>query len=146
MGLSKPGIIVDANVFHKFVTKHEDSLPIHKCIKKQKLKLVYGNDEKSIDEIKRSPKMKKMIRDLQRATYRVESKEMKEEIDCTRKINKTPIKSNDTHILAIALVEKKARLLFGGDTNLHKDFTDHRIINNPRGSIYQDKTHINLLP
>ena len=61
---------------------------------------------------------------------------------CTRKVNKTPIKSNDTHILAIALVEKKARLLFGSDTNLHKDFTNPRIINDPRGSIYQNKTHI----
>ncbi len=53
MGLSKPGIIVDASVFHKFVDmNHEDSVPIHKCIKKQKLTLVYGNDKKSIDEIK----------------------------------------------------------------------------------------------
>ena len=35
MGLSKPGIIIDANVFHKFVNaNHKDSLPIHKCIKK----------------------------------------------------------------------------------------------------------------
>ncbi len=93
--------------------------------------------------------MKKMIIRLQRATYRVESKEMKEKIDLTRKINKTSIRSNDTHILAIALVERRARLLFGGDKgdkDLHEDFTDHRIINKPRGHIYKNKTHINLLP
>ncbi|MDE0518017.1 MAG: hypothetical protein OXH36_00455 [Bdellovibrionales bacterium] len=46
MGLSKEGIIIDAEVFHKFVDQeHRDLKPIHKCIEKQILKLVYGNDE-----------------------------------------------------------------------------------------------------
>jgi len=87
--------------------------------------------------------MKKMIAQFKEngVAYQVNSKEY------MQKMEKTDIKSNDTHILAIALKEKKARLLFSGeDKKLHKDFTNPQIINNPRGQIYKNKTHFSLLP
>lgn len=154
MGLSKNGIIVDAEAFHKFTNKdHEDSKPIHKCIEKQALKLVYGDDEKSLDEIKRDSRMFSILRTLAKdgAVYQANSKGKKKEIDDNNRfVNGTKLKSKDTHIIAIALAEKKARLLFSvsrGDTKLHKDFTNPKIIKDPLGKVYQKYSkHSDLLP
>lgn len=45
------------------------------------------------------------------------------------------IKSDDPHVLAVARISG-ARLLFSNDHRLHKDFTNNKLINNPRGKIY----------
>ncbi len=154
MGLSKKGILVDAEAFHKFVDpEHEDSKPVHQCIQKQTLILVYGDDEKSLEEIQKDSCMLKMVSLLKNSggAYQTSSKEKKKEIDNNnRVINNVTLKSNDTHIIAIALVEEKSRLLFsrsGGDKKLHEDFTNSEIIKKPRGKIYQEyKKHSKLLP
>lgn len=155
MKLSKKGIIVDAEAFHKFVNiNHRDSKPVHQCIEKGKLKLVYGDDEKSKNEIKRDSRMIDILRRLAKdgAVYQANSQEKKKEIDDNeRVINGEKLESNDTHIIAIALVEKNSRLLFsvsGGDRKLHKDFTNPKIVKNPRGKVYQEysKKHLSLLP
>lgn len=44
-------------------------------------------------------------------------------------------RSNDEHIIAIALVSG-ARLLYSDDRRLHEDFRDARLLDNPRGRIY----------
>ena len=84
MRLSKKGIIVDTEAFHKFVDiNNEDSKPVHNCIKKGALKLVYGNDEKSLNEIKRDNRMTSILSKLMKtgAAYQIRSKEKKKEID-----------------------------------------------------------------
>jgi len=43
--------------------------------------------------------------------------------------------SNDSHILALAQLSG-ARLLFTNDHNLHKDFKNKQVIDQPRGKIY----------
>ena len=53
------------------------------------------------------------------------------------------IKSDDEHILALALVSG-ARLLFSGDKDLHDDFKNPNIIS-PRGNVYQKPKHAGLL-
>jgi hypothetical protein len=52
--------------------------------------------------------------------------------------------SNDYHILALALVTR-VRLLCSHDKKLHADFTNPQVINNPRGHIYQNRSHDRLL-
>lgn len=52
--------------------------------------------------------------------------------------------SNDTHVIALALVSR-ARLLCSADHTLHTDFKNPKIIAKPRGRIYQNTTHNNLL-
>ena len=148
MKISKKGIIVDVNAFHKFKDiNHEDSKPIHQCIENGKLRLVYGNDEKSLEEINDDQDMKKIIRRIgKKGTFQVDSKKKKEEIEQNPYIGKEQIKSNDFHILAVALTDKNTRLLFTGDKKLQKDFKNKKIINNPKGKIYQDKQHSHLLP
>ena len=53
-------------------------------------------------------------------------------------------KSNDQHIIALARVSG-ARLLCSHDQNLHSDFGNRSLINNPRGSVYQDASHASLI-
>lgn len=44
-------------------------------------------------------------------------------------------KSNDQHIIALAQVGG-ARLLYSNDGDLHQDFDDKNLIDNPRGKVY----------
>jgi len=54
-------------------------------------------------------------------------------------------RSNDRHVLALAIVSG-ARTLVTGAAALIADFRNHRIINSPRGKIYQDPArHARLL-
>ena len=153
MGLQKKGIIIDSEAFYKFLNKNdEDSKLIYKYILQKKTLLVlYGNDEKSEKELNKNVAMVRQMARLKKrkVAYQVDSREKKQEIDSNnRKVNGNPLRSNDTHIIAIALVEKKARLLFcteDGDQKLQDDFTDPEIINNPRGKVYKNKTQEHLL-
>lgn len=45
------------------------------------------------------------------------------------------IKSNDPHVLAVARISG-ARLLFSNERDLHEDFKNTKLINNPKGKIY----------
>ena len=44
-------------------------------------------------------------------------------------------KSDDSHVIALARVSR-ARLLYSHDRNLHADFTNPRLVSNPRGRVY----------
>ena len=52
--------------------------------------------------------------------------------------------SNDHHIIALARVSG-ARLLFTNDRNLEKDFKNQALVPDPRGKIYKDPDHRQLL-
>ena len=44
-------------------------------------------------------------------------------------------RSNDTHVIALAQISG-ARLLYSNDKDLHVDFKNKRLIDEPRGKIY----------
>lgn len=46
--------------------------------------------------------------------------------------------SDDAHIIALARVSG-ARLLYSNDQRLQDDFTDHRLINRPRGKVFSTR-------
>lgn len=52
--------------------------------------------------------------------------------------------SNDAHIIALAQVSG-ARVLCSHDQNLHTDFCDKKLLDNPRGNVYQSNKHTKLL-
>jgi hypothetical protein len=52
--------------------------------------------------------------------------------------------SNDSHIIALARVSG-ARTLYSSDQELHRDFKNPALIDNPRGGIYQSVDHEALL-
>jgi hypothetical protein len=64
-----------------------------------------------------------------------EDKEVKKRAQC---------KSNDTHVIALALVSN-ARLLCSADHGLHADFKNPILLPKPRGRICQTAAHGKLL-
>ena len=52
--------------------------------------------------------------------------------------------SNDSHIIALARVGK-VRLLCSHDRDLHQDFTNKSLLDEPRGKVYQTRKHKKLL-
>lgn len=54
------------------------------------------------------------------------------------------IRSNDPHVLALARISG-ARILCSRDQPLHADFTDKRLVDNPRGKVWQSDSHNHLL-
>lgn len=66
-------------------------------------------------------------------------------------INRRPKQENDQHIIALASVSG-ARLLYSNDRQLHKDFRNKELLNNPRGKVFSTlehrvltKSHLRLL-
>lgn len=57
--------------------------------------------------------------------------------------HKHELKSNDSHIIALALLTG-ARLLISEDSNLIGDFTSGKILS-PPGKVYKDRQHDHLL-
>jgi len=53
-------------------------------------------------------------------------------------------KSDDPHVVALARVSG-ARTLCSRDQALHQDFRNPKLISKPRGHVYQNAEHINLL-
>ena len=47
-------------------------------------------------------------------------------------------KSNDHHIIALAQLSG-ARMLFSKDRDLHKDFKNKQLVDNPRGKVYSTR-------
>lgn len=60
-----------------------------------------------------------------------EEKRLKESATCN---------SNDHHIIALARC-CTARILYSQDRNLHQDFTNPVLVNNPRGAVYTTARH-----
>ena len=54
-------------------------------------------------------------------------------------------KSNDTHVLALAIVSG-ARLLYTNDNLLMDDFRNRNVVPGPRGSIYTTRDHKDFRP
>ena len=65
-------------------------------------------------------------------------------VDARMKLVAPQCVSDDPHIIALALVSG-ARLLCSLDQALHTDFTNPKLINSPRGNVYQNATHEHLV-
>lgn len=53
-------------------------------------------------------------------------------------------KSDDPHVIALARISG-ARVLCSHDKTLHEDFTNPKLISDPKGCIYQNAEHAHLL-
>ncbi|MGA8059824.1 MAG: hypothetical protein WB999_16365, partial [Candidatus Binataceae bacterium] len=68
------------------------------------------------------------------------------EIDAEEKslIEGRECESDDQHIMAVARVAH-VRVLVSHDQDLHRDFKNYRILNSPRGRVYQNANHSHVL-
>ena len=143
-------IIIDANRLGVMFSQpnNEDIKPIHKWINGNHGMIVYstggdfsgdvhGNARNALAELRRGGK----ARYVSPKMYKSMSEKISIGANC---------KSNDVHVLALALVSH-ARLLYTEDQALRDDFKTGKwknekfIISGPRGSIYSGKRNSDLL-
>lgn len=135
-------IILDANISHHFDPPSSDAKPIIAWLDSGAGILAIGG--KNTIELTSNHKMRRWLRTLLQAgrAYITPSKKIEQaetEIKSLREC-----RSNDAHIIALARASG-ARLLYSNDRNLHVDFTNPRLLNRPRGKVYQSVTHKHLL-
>ncbi len=136
-------IIIDANRLGAFLEKPpgDDMAPVHKWLREQGGQLVYASSGKFADEI--TPKARHRLAEykIAGAARLVKAEDITAEL---QKIDKKRLRSNDAHIIALALASG-ARLLCSDDGKLRDDFRDGSILKDPRGRIYSGARNKNLL-
>ena len=130
--------ILDTNCIGKFIKGiDEDIKPVRHWVYNKNGKIVYANTEKFRAEWSGS-KARELMRQLQRRNKFIEVPVQ----DVVKKENelKEIIKSDDEHIIALALVGK-VKVLVSDDRKLIRDFKDYVT----QGKVYKTKQHERLL-
>ena len=127
-------IVVDADNFSKFSKRDTDMQPVWHWLNRGNGKIAYSNVKKIKDEW---AKANSLVIELNRAGKfkMVPAQDVQEKLDEL----KGQIKSNDPHIIALALAAE-VEVLISGDKTLHEDFK-----NLVGGKVYQTKSHSRLL-
>ncbi len=136
-------IIVDTNQLSEFLSKpaSEDAAPIRHWLKGRGL-LVYSTGGKFAKELSTRSKIRlKGYVDAGRAKLIPAMKFRDDEISLRKD---SSVRSNDHHVLALAR-HSGARVLYTSDKNLMDDFTNKKLIDNPRGKVYRSRKHFKLL-
>ncbi|RJP34442.1 MAG: hypothetical protein C4547_10970 [Phycisphaerales bacterium] len=137
-------LIVDANraadTFAAPVSP--DAVPVVQWLLRKDGRIVYGG--RLTVELFRVEPARRALRELKRAGRAVELDY--DAVDSeTERVSSTGLcVSDDPHIIAVARVSG-ARVLFTSDSDLHRDFKNPRLVNGPRGTIYQSAKHADLL-
>ena len=134
--------IVDANVAGKvFASKRgEAGKKFFEWINSGRGRLVVGGQ--LLDELNKTP-----FRDWARQAVfaglirRLSEDKIKESEEIL--LDQGQCNSNDAHVIALAQLSG-ARLLYTDDGNLHKDFKNKALINDPPGRVYSTKTSENF--
>ena len=130
--------ILDTNCIGKFIKgTNEDIKPVRHWIYRKNGKIVYSATEKFRAEWKGS-KARDLMKELQRRSKFIEvpTRDVEEREDELKEI----IKSDDEHIIALALVAK-VKVLVSDDNKLIADFKEHVV----QGRVYKTKSHKHLL-
>lgn len=138
-------VIVDANRLAVTFASSDDpsAICVRNWIEKGKGKIVYSNVGRLALELSRVTEARRFVLELQR---RGQARLIDGALvaSAIQRLPPKGVRSNDRHILGLALASG-ARLLFSGDDNLVQDFTNTKIIR-PRGKVFKDaKKHRHLL-
>lgn len=140
-------MIVDVNVASKvfFLPEDPDFCEVHESLftgKMPNAKIVFGGHLGV--EYSQSGKIRKMVLQLAAAGKAMRIDDHAVNNEQVQIANSGLCRSDDPHIIALARVSA-VRLLCSHDRNLHSDFTNHLLLSNPRGKVYQNRSHTNLL-
>jgi len=136
-------LIIDVNTVPKiYPTPSSDHVPLYRAIASNKAAVVYGG--KLRIEYLRLNWFRRILRGLdQRGAARL-CKDAPVDQEARRLRRQAALRSNDEHILALAIVST-ARVLCSDDNALCEDFKDRNILPPPRGKIYRRASHDALL-
>ena len=136
-------LILDANLVHQiFPNPTRDFEPIYKAVMKAKASIVYGGY--ITEEYFRVYSFLKTLRILD---SQGKARHVSDERVAARTgelLRSGLCSSDDPHILALAQISG-ARLLCSNDNSLVADFTNRRILKNPRGKVYRRPSHRDLI-
>ena len=131
--------ILDASCFGEFFDpKNTDMKPLREWLNKKNGKLAYSPTEKLKKECEGNQNFKELLAARRRAG-KAKTPDANEVHKKTKKLERK-VKSNDAHIIALAMVSG-AKLLVTHDVALMTDFK--RLIKD--GRIYRKKSHKHLL-
>lgn len=139
-------IIIDANFAADLFNnpKGDDNSPVISWLfdKGKNGIMVYGG--KLAEELFIIKRARRSIRTLAQAgrALRISDKEVNAQEQLI--VNANICQSNDPHIIALAQISG-ARTLCSHDAALHDDFKNKKLVDKPRGSIYQNGKHFYLL-
>lgn len=137
-------VIVDTNTFHKFKKRNnEDMEPVWTWLEKRGGKIAYSDTEKLEEEWNRAG-----MQDLREQLIQAGKLKRVPPQDVQKKADelKGKIKSDDEHIIALALVTGVKVLISysdyesgqKGDSDLFDDFRDRNLVG---GRVYTKKSH-----
>ena len=129
-------VIVDANVVGEVfgTAPSEAGAAIYKWIERGGLLVAGGQHLEELENSQHFAQWSSQA--LQAGTMQILDEQKVKE--CTKRIERLPLQSNDPHVLAVAQLSG-ARLLFSNDENLWHDFRNKRLIDSPRGRVFQTK-------
>jgi hypothetical protein len=135
-------IIIDADLASRVFCAPPvpDFRPILKWLMEKDGKMTYGGlNGRQLRHIKLA---RDTIRLLKQSGKALEIGGVDEEERCIRR--QLSFKSNDSHIIALAR-KGGARVLCSSDRDLHKDFRNTQLVPSPKGKIYQNASHAEVL-
>ena len=135
-------IIIDADVTQDLQPPSNDAKPVIDSIEKRRMLLVIGG--KNAEELLLNKGVSRWIKGLVRANVArvIQESDIEQEEQILPALG--PLQSNDRHILALARASG-ARLLFSRDNDLVQDFKNRTFVDEPRGSVYKNRSHSHLL-
>lgn len=130
-------VILDADNYSNFKNiDNVDMEPIRKWLDNRNGKIVYSNEGKNRKEWKKARMDKWFLERNRAAQLKLSPRGLKEKENEL----KGKVRSNDEHIIALALVAK-VRVLVSKDSKLIADFKEHV----SQGKVYKTKEHRHLL-
>lgn len=141
-------LIIDINIAKKILATENDPDfgVVRACLltgKPYNARLVYGGT-KFLKEYSKNHAVFRMVATLDRAgkAFKIDDGLVDNEEEAI-KISGL-CSADDEHIIVLARVSN-IRLLCSHDQELHGDFTDKRLLDTPRGKVYQNTSHNALL-
>jgi hypothetical protein len=137
-------VIIDNDLAHGVFAYpcREEFTPLMQWVETGDGRIVHGG--KLTRELCRSEKIRRFLMELGRQGKALVINHPDQASEEVRLEQSGLCESNDFHVLALAILAR-VRLLCSGDQSLHTDFRNSRIINNPRGHVYQNASHSHLL-
>ncbi len=140
-------LIVDVNVVREVFsdTEEPDFADVRNALflsKSPVVKIVYGGllreEYLRLEEVRRAL----VILDRAGRTHKISDADVEAETIAVETLSLCV--SNDTHIIALARVAG-VRLLCSRDKALHTDFNNKKLVDSPRGKVYQNASHKHLI-
>jgi predicted nucleic acid-binding protein len=132
--------ILDANVANEFPRETPEATALTAWLLR---KGVLATGGKNLYELAIVSKIGAFVQQLLKAgrALAVDGSDLQK---CEAKVILMPLRSNDAHVIALAIVSG-ARLLYSRDSALIQDFKDKRFVKKPRGKCYLSVQHSHLL-